>query len=286
MRGQFYERPEGNGYEYTDLAVERRRANCTIPGVEYRMREADGGTWECIRISSDEGAASIGRPIGIYDTLNVGRMDSLTEDDIDDAIEEIAHKLCEIFDTVGILPERILVVGLGNRALTPDSVGPKAAQIIKPTLHISELDDDAFTMLECSEIAVITPGVMSESGMDSTEIIKGVCRRIVPDVILAIDSIATGSYERLGTTIQISDTGIFPGSGVGNTRMPLCRDTLGIPVIAIGTPTVIDSRAFMGTEYKKIPSMLVAPREIDEITTVAARIIGGAVNQAFGISLY
>lgn len=290
MRYYFADRKEKEKNMYTDLAVERQRADTAVRGVEYTSSECDGGVWERVRIFSEEGARSIGRPCGNYDTLNTGRMDLLGEDEISDATEAVSRKLCEVMDNLGAIPDRILVVGLGNRSLTPDSVGPKAAAAVKPTMHIKEFDEETFDSLDCSEIAILSPGVPAESGMDSAEVIRGVCRRILPDVIIAVDSIATRSTERLGTTVQISDTGIFPGSGIGNTHSALSEDTLGVPIISVGVPTVIDSRVFaMGNDGGKLPdgeAMLVSPKEIDEITDVAARIIGGAINQAFGISVY
>jgi spore protease len=285
MRSYFTDRNEGADI-YTDLAIERRRADTDMKGVEYRSSECAGGIWECVRVFSDEGARSIGRPKGHYDTLNTGRMDLLGEEEIEDAQEAIAKKLCEIFDGCKITPDRILIVGLGNRSLTPDSVGPKAAGVVKPTLHIKEFDEEMFTALGCSEIAVLCPGVCAESGMESSEIIKGVCNRLLPDAVIAVDAIATHSSERLGTTVQISDTGLFPGSGVGNLRAAVSEDTVGVPVISIGIPTVIDSRVF-DTSRSNVhigEPMLVAPKEIDEITSIGARIVGGAINQAFGIS--
>lgn len=270
-----------DGDFYTDLAIERRHADTNVKGVEYKSSECDGGIWECVRIFSEEGAESIGRPMGSYDTLNTGKMELLDEDAILDATDAVARKLCEMVDKVGAIPDRLLVVGLGNRSLTPDAVGPKAAKNVKPTLHISSFDDDEFDNLECSEIAVICPGVMAETGMESSAIIRGVSLKTHPDAIIAIDSIATSSKERLGSTVQISNTGIFPGSGIGNTRDALTEQNLGIPIISIGVPTVIDSRVFGDKE-----SMLVVPKDIEEITTVAARIIGGAINQAFGICPY
>ncbi len=290
MRSYFTDRKEDKASMFTDLAVERRRADPEVRGVEYRSSECSVGIWECVKISSDEGARSIGRPKGRYDTLSTGRMDLLSEDEIDDATEEIAKKLCESIDGTSAIPERLLIVGLGNRNLTPDSVGPKAASIVKPTLHIKVFDEEMFESLECSEIAVIAPGVTAESGLESSEIIKGVSRRILPDAIIAVDAIATRSVERLGSTVQISDTGLFPGGGIGNSRNAITEDSLGIPVIAIGVPTVIDSRIFGLTDGAKFKpegeAMMVSPKEIDEITTNAARIIGGAINQAFGISPY
>lgn len=287
MRNYYTERDGIEAGGYTDLAVERRRINAETRGVEYKSAECDGGIWECVRILSDDGARSIGRPRGRYDTLNTGRMDLLGESEIGDATEEIAKKLCETVEASSVIPERLLIVGLGNRELTPDSVGPKAAAIVKPTLHIKEFDRDMFLGLECSELAVLCPGVTAQSGIESAEVIRGVTRRIMPDAVIAIDAIATRSPERLGSTVQISDTGLFPGSGVGNSRAALNEDTLGVPVIAVGVPTVIDSRVFGGkaSVFDGEP-MLVAPKEIDEITTVAAQIIGGAINQAFGISPY
>ncbi len=290
MKSYYTDRKEKDASFYTDLAVERRRANINTPGVEYTSYESDMGIWECVRIFSIEGARSIGRPCGKYYTFSTGRLDLLAEDEIDDATEEIAKKLCEAIDDIEVIPTRILVVGLGNKNLTPDSVGPKSAKIVKPTLHIKDFDKEMFEALDCSEIAVLCPGVTAESGIDASEVIKGVTRRILPDVIIAVDAIATRSVERLGTTVQISDTGLFPGSGIGNARVGITEDTLGIPIISIGVPTVIDSRVFTAdaSGEKKLSgeAMLVAPKEIDEITEVAGRIIGGAINQAFGISAY
>ncbi len=277
MKNYFTDRKD-DGRFYTDLAIERRRADPDAKGVEYKSEECDGGIWECVRIYSADGEREIGRPIGNYDTLNTGKMELLDEDGILDATEAVARKLCERMDGVQAIPDRLLIVGLGNRNLTPDAVGPRAAANVKPTLHISSYDEEAFQDLECSEIAVLCPGVTAESGMESADIIRGVCRKITPDAIIAIDSIATASKERLGSTVQISDTGIFPGSGVGNARDALTEKNLGIPIISVGVPTVIDSRVLGDTE-----AMLVVPKDIDEITTVAARIIGGAINQAFGI---
>ena len=285
MKRYFTERKGENENLYTDLAVERRRVDTDVRGVEYKSSECEVGVWEDIRIYSEEGARALGRPTGNYSTLNIGRMDLICEDEIEEVSEAVSKKLCEMVDSLGIIPERILVAGLGNRNLTPDSVGPKTAEIVKPTLHIKEMDEETFYTLGCSEIAVITPSVSALSGLDSAEVVKGVARRIIPDVILAVDAIATRSVERLGTTVQISDTGIFPGSGVGNSRGAVNEVTMGAPTIAIGVPTVIDFRCFENGR-KSDTAMLVAPKEIDEITSIAARIIGGAINQAFGISPY
>ena len=273
----------------SDLACERGRVDTGIQGVELKKECSGGYVWERIRISSEEGARSIGRPIGNYDTLTLPRMDKLDEEEIDDAANEIAKELCLAADRLNIYPERLLVVGLGNAELTPDSVGPKTANAINATMHIKEFDGAMFGDLECSEIAVITPGVMAQSGMEASELIMGICDRIMPDAVLAIDALASKSAKRLGTTIQISDTGIFPGSGIGNSRAPLNKKTLGIPVIAIGVPTVINARLLLADSgirsfgHDGIENMFVSPREIDGITAASSKIISHGINQAFGI---
>ncbi len=271
---------------YTDLALERRRADLTERGVEYNKELCPPGTWERVRITSEEGAKGIGRPRGIYDTLTLPRLDTADDDVLYDAQEEIAKRLCTICDDISVLPGRILVVGLGNGKVTADSVGVKSATRVKPTMHIREYDEDFFDELECSEISVLCPGVPALTGMDTATTVRAICEGIAPDVILAIDAITTRSRTRLGNTIQISDTGVFPG-GMGNLKTPITRSAIGVPVIGIGVPTVIDSRLFRNesriSEYDFEP-LFISPREIDEITDNAALIIGGAINQAFGLA--
>lgn len=267
---------------YTDLACERRRASVDTDGVEYEKTSCPAGSWERVKITSEIGSREIGRPCGIYDTLNLMQMDTLDEEDVADAQEEVAKRLCEICDDIAVMPARILVVGLGNGRLTSDSVGPKSATRVKPTMHIREMDEDFFDKLDCSEIAVFSPDVSAYSGMDSRDSVKAICEAIVPDVVIAVDSIMTKSRERLGCTVQISDTGIFPG-GIGNLKGPITRQTLGVPVIGIGVPTVMDLRQFCDRESANNSAPLyISPREIDMITDNASKIISGAINQAFG----
>ncbi len=273
---------------YTDLALERRKADTNISGIEYRKWDGDCGTWEAVDVRSEAGARAIGKPEGSYYTLSTGRMDMLSGSEIFDCQEEIARQLCQMCDKERIFPGRILVVGLGNAALTPDSIGVKSARNVRPTLHIYKNAPESFEELECSEIAVCTPDVSSNTGLDSAETVKSISRRIVPDLIICIDAIATQNPKRLGSTVQLSNTGVSPGSGVGNKISAIDYENMGCFVFTIGVPTVIDSRLLCDTggtissEFGE-SGMLVVPREIDEICTVAARIIGGAINQAFGI---
>ncbi len=292
MYGYYTERENEGSIPYTDLALERRRADTTLEGVEYSKEIGIFGTWERIKITSEAGAKSIGRPIGIYDTLDTSKMEMLDEEEIDDSIDEIARELCYLCDTEDIIPERILVAGLGNPSLTPDSLGPRCAQKIKPTMHIREHDERFFYALECSEIAAVVPNVSAVTGIDALTVIKGICDIINPDVVIAIDGLASRSADRLGSTIQLSTTGMLPGSGLGHKRMAINKETVGCPVIGIGIPTVIDSRLFgLSSESdsksrrfrKRSEAMFVSPKEIDEIVEIGARIIGGGINQAFGM---
>ena len=283
MYSYYYEKERSERDFYTDLAAERKKADETVDGVEYEKSECALGTWERVRITGEEGERSVMRPMGVYDTLNLGRLDALSEDELYDAREEISRRLCDIFDECGIFPGRILVVGFGNRNLTADSVGPKSAEAVKPTLHISEYNPQLFDALDCSEIAVFCPGVPALSGMDSSDSVRSLCERLSPDAVIAIDSIATRSTARLGSTFQISTTGLFPG-GVGNLHSPITKSSMGAPVIGIGVPTVIDSRALC-QNLSSDERLFISPREIDEITDNAAFVIGGAINQAFGLCL-
>ncbi len=277
---------------FTDLACERYRADTDVRGVSYKKIQSPAGIWERISITSVEGAKSIGRPMGIYDTLNVGRMDLLDEEQIADARDEIAEELKELFSEMNILARRILVVGLGNPHLTADSLGFATAEAVKPTIHIKNVDESFFSTLECSEIAVIKPGVPASSGLESIVTVSGIAKRINPNAIIAIDAVASSSASRLGSTIQISNTGIIPGGGLGNHKSAINEESTGAPVISIGVPTVMSSMLFcrdISSENqnhytaKELRGMFVSPKEINEIVSVSAKIIGGGINRAFGL---
>ena len=262
---------------YSDLACERRKARPECQGVEFKKQSERGFLWEKIRITSAEGEREIGRPIGRYDTLALKRADLILGEEIFDCADEVARELKQIFEGQGIAPERVLAVGLGNEALTPDSLGAKCASRIRPTMHLPR------KMLNgVCEVAVFCPGVSSRSGIDSIDSVRAICKHILPDAVIAIDSLTARSPERLGATLQFSDTGICPGGGVGGKHRELSKKTLGIPVIAIGMPTVVSAGALCKSAEGALVSMLVAPREIDVIVDTAAEIIALGINQALG----
>ena len=288
MYSYYTERDMSDRFGHTDLACERRRVDLSTPGIDYKKEILPVGVMERIKITSSEGAREIGRPMGIYDTLELARMDVLDSEGISDAQRELADELVYIFNKTNVFPGRILVVGLGNPTLTPDSIGCECTKRTRPTLHISEFDRPFFESLACSEIAVCTPGVNATSGMDALVTVKALAKEIKPDAIIAIDALSSRSTERLGSTIQISNTGICPGSGLGNARSKIDEESVGVPVIAVGVPTVIDSRIFLQGDVSRINefhSMFVSPKEINDIVNAAAEIIGGGINQAFGICI-
>lgn len=270
----------------SDLALERRRADLTLEGVDYRVDPCPVGKWERLRIYSEEGAKSIGRPMGLYDTLSTKRMDCFDPIEIEDAKDEIASELCRMFECTKTYPDKLLVVGLGNSRLTPDAIGPLAAADVQATMHLCELDKKAFFMLECSAISVLIPRVTSESGIDTAKTVKSLAKEINPDAVIAIDALAARAPERLGRTVQISSTGIFAGSGLGLCGSAIDEKSIGCPVFAIGVPTVINAD-YLSCEEKESDThsgMFVSPKEINIIVENAAKIISGGINQAFGIS--
>lgn len=268
----------------SDLACERRRVNPSATGITYQKDDSVIGEWERIVVLNEDGEREIGRPKGRYDTLALPKIAELDYIDVEDAIETVAEELISLCEKNRISPSRVLVVGLGNRELTPDSVGVRVAEKIQPTMHIARADRDMFEELKCSEIAVLVPGVKGTNGIDTADVVGGLAERICPSVVIAIDSLAARSPSRLGSTIQFCDTGIHPGSGVGSHERAIDEDLVGAPVISIGVPTVIDSKLMVeGDDGGLTENMLVCPKEIDTTVEVASRIIAGGINGAFGL---
>ncbi len=227
----------------TDLAVENKEMyheenDVEISGVEIKEDMKDSIKVLEIKITTEAGAESMGKPIGSYVTIEIPKID-----EIDDKLK----RKCS--DTIGaelkkMLPEKknlnALVVGLGNTKVTPDALGPLTADKITATRHyFLTYKDKMESGVGC--VSAITPGVMGDTGVESVDIVKGVVDNIKPDVVIAIDALAARNKDRINTTIQISNTGINPGAGMGNHRKGLNKESLGVEVIAIGVPTVIDS---------------------------------------------
>ena len=231
----------------TDLALEAREKfeedNVEIKGVRVaeETREKSEIKITTMVIETENGAKAMGKPKGTYITLEAANMDCQDED----YHREISVELARIVKK--LMPRKkealsVLVAGLGNREVTPDALGPRVVDNMMITRHVlKEFGKYAFGEEEVNAVSGIVPGVMAQTGMESQEIIKGVVDETKPDVMVAIDALAARSTRRLSRTIQITDTGINPGSGVGNHRHGLSEKTIGIPVIAIGVPTVVDA---------------------------------------------
>lgn len=242
----------------TDLALETsekfKEDNVEIKGVRLTEEEAENGEIKITRvvIETENGAKAMGKPKGTYVTLEAPGMSEQDED----YHREISEQLARVLDE--LLPQKegplsILVVGLGNREVTPDALGPRVVDNMMITRHIiKEFGKYAFGQAGTNQISSIVPGVMAQTGMESLEIVKGIIDETSPDCIIAVDALAARSTRRLGRTIQITDTGINPGSGVGNHRHGLNRESAGIPVIAIGIPTVVDAATIVSDTMESL----------------------------------
>lgn len=232
----------------TDLALERRelyrKSNSIeneIDGVE--TQEEDVG--ENIKISrvkvvNKNGEEALAKPIGDYITIDIKKLKIATEEDIGSAAEVLTKELKTLIEKHVTSKDDVLVVGLGNIYVTPDSLGPKVINEIDVTRHILTYMPNVLSE-DTRPVSAISPGVLGTTGIETLEIIKGIVENIKPKLLIVIDALASRSIERISSTIQLADTGITPGAGVGNTRKDLSMETLGIPVIALGIPTVVEA---------------------------------------------
>ncbi len=232
----------------TDMALERRdiykKANDIedeIPGIETEENE-DGENIRItkVKITNEQGEKALGKPIGDYVTIDTKNLKYASEDDIERVAINLSLRLQEIMNKHITKEDDILVVGLGNMASTPDSLGPKVIQDIDITRHLIKY---APQYLEngVRPVSAISPGVLGTTGIETQEILQGIIQNVKPKIVVVIDSLASKSIERISSSIQISDTGIVPGGGVDNARKELSKKTLGIPVIAIGVPMVVEA---------------------------------------------
>ena len=284
----------------TDLACERHGAAADRSGCTYTEEERGICRLHTLHVETEEAAARLGTPRGTYETLffpppweNGTEEDAAVEEELSRLLEKTAAAVLGGDDFTG---RRILVVGLGNRRMTADAVGPRAADGITATAHLRAYRPSLLSRLLCAEVAVMVPGVMAQSGMESADLIRSAVAVFRPHLVLLIDALAARSFDRLGTTIQLADSGMAPGSGIGNCRAPLSPETLGCPVISVGVPTVTDTDTLLrdrleeagvtppedGTEGGRY---FVSPRDADLLTEKLARCIAGAVNTVFGIPL-
>ncbi len=271
----------------TDLAVERCEflGKKALSGVEIDSFKAPKAKVTRIDVLNSEGETAIGKPVGRYVTVEVTPFAKHAQF-IDDSLNAVAEEIRRIIPSEG----SVLVAGLGNMRITPDALGPKCASMIFSTRHITGelLKATGLDGLRC--VSSFSTGVMGETGAEAGEMIKGVVQTVKPDFVITVDALAARNVERLGTTIQMCNTGIVPGSGVGNARQEISEKTIGVPVISLGVPTVVDAATLImdcvgryddeEAIVEQAGSMMVTPREVDLMIERAAKLTSLAINCA------
>lgn len=305
----------------TDLADERRdlykKANKIeneVEGVEAEEEQVtDKIKVTRVKITNEQGEQAIGKAKGNYITIDIQKMNIITEEEAEKASETLANELRKLVENKIQSKEDVLIVGLGNEEVTPDALGPNVVKDIEVTRHIINylpqyIDENA------RPVSAIAPGVLGTTGIETLEVIRGVVDNIKPKLLIVIDALASRSMERISSTIQLSDTGIVPGAGVGNTRKELTENTLGIPVIAIGIPTVVETAVVVNDaldlfieklqqeaksndylnqlkeedNYEQIKEALlpkdfnfiVTPKEIDELILNMSEVVARGINMS------
>ncbi len=275
----------------TDLALERWElahsdAGRATDGVTHRCKTMHGIEVHTMEIHSEDAATDLCKPCGFYYTISMEKAMKRQSEGFLHCVYSVSHVLRQL------LPRRrrVLVACLGNPAITPDSVGPLTAGHLMVTRHLKAHLPETFA--EFGEVSVICPGVLGTTGIESAMLVKGAVDAVKPDAVIAVDALAASEPDRLCRTIQICNTGIAPGSGVGNRRYALNRETLGVPVIAAGVPTVLDAGALIQKftapvgaaicrpPNSTIPDMMVTPREIDTCVADSAKLLGYGINFA------
>ena len=304
----------------TDMADERKdiykKANNleNIPGIETSESTVnDNIKTNIVKITNEQGEQAIGKPIGTYVTVDIKNLKLATDEDIQKASDVVKDELKKIIDSHCESQDEILVVGLGNQFVTPASLGPKVVSEIEVTKHFIKYTPQ-YVVEGTRSVCAIAPGVLGTTGIETSEIIRGIVDKVQPKMLIVIDSLASKSIERISSTVQISDTGIVPGGGVGNAREELSEKSIWIPVIAIGVPMVVESAVlvndcldlFIGKlqneaksndylnelkekdNYEEIKeslnptgyNMIVTPKEIDDLIENMKDIVSTAINSA------
>lgn len=305
----------------TDLASERRdlykKANSIedeISGIESTKEEInDKIAVERVKITNEEGEKAIGKPKGTYITIDIKQLKLAQDEDIEKSAEALSKELSSVIDAHIGKQDEILVVGLGNIYVTPDALGPKVINEIEVTRHIinylPQYVEEGTRM-----VSAISPGVLGTTGIETLEIIKGIVDNIHPKLVIVIDALASRSIERISSTVQLSDTGIIPGAGVGNKRTEISEVTLGIPVVAIGIPTVVETAVLVNDSldlfitklqeeaksndylnqlkeqdnYEEIKeallpkdyNLIVTPKEIDDLIENMSEVVAKGINMS------
>ena len=297
----------------TDLALENReiyrlaqKIENEIPGIETEVDDSDSDMLVTkVKILTNEGAEALGKPIGNYITIESQMMNDEVESIDNKIIQKVADTIKDISHLVK--KDTVLVVGLGNGDVTPDALGPKVVENLQITRPLIEYAPE-YVKEGTRAVSAIIPGVLGTTGIETSEIVKGIVERVKPDLVIVIDALASKNMDRISKTIQIADTGIIPGSGVGNSRFAITKETLGVPTIVIGVPTVVGiptivdeaisyviektteddaekdklkNKNYMKEilENKKFDFM-VTPKDIDDIINNLSNLVANSINVA------
>lgn len=292
-------------YFRTDLAYESANRLGEIEGTEHSSKDDCFCRIERLSILTDEASEKLSRPIGKYTTIFTPKLWQLWDAEVESISESLARELLSLILSSCKIKKisqsfSVLAVGLGNSSITADAIGPDTIDRLTVTRHIKAYNKEIFDDIGYCEISAIVPGVLGKTGIESFEIIKSAANEVNPNLIIAIDALAAADVERLASTVQLSDTGINPGAGIGNLRAEISKKTLGVPVISLGIPTVADSStiildAFSKANIEEIPDSMhkhlesgvgyyVTPKESDLITEKAAILLSRAISDALVIS--
>ena len=279
----------------TDLAIESASdLNVEhLKGIKQKVEKIEGLTVTEIKIKEEAAAKHLGKPIGNYVTIEFPSLSKNCEN-LEKKIKVVAKEIKKLIPKEGL----IFVVGLGNSSITPDALGPKVIESILATRHLKKELKKSSDLSKLRAVAALAPGVLGQTGIEVAEIISSICKNTNPEAVLVIDALAAKELYRLGKTIQIASTGILPGSGVGNKRPAINKKTIGVPVISIGIPTVVDALSlayhffseetpisdnkenFLKNLKNDMKPMIVTPREIDLLIERSAEITAMAINLA------
>ena len=275
----------------TDLAVEaieNHKTAAALPHVRQSDRTLEGFAVHEVRILSEDAAREIGKPQGRYLTLELDALIRREEDAFPRACKALSTLLRELLPHPNDGP--VLIAGLGNRMITPDAIGPQTADHVIATRHLVAQSPAIFA--DWRPGSALAPGVLGQTGVETGEVICGVLDRVRPAAVIAVDALAAGRLSRLLRTVQLADTGITPGAGVGNARAALNKETLGVPVIAVGVPTVVDGATLAHEISSQLGQpacealddlsqpVMITTRDIDREVADISRMIGYAVNMA------
>lgn len=263
----------------TDLAMEahdlaQRESKGVIDGITSETKKYNDIKITRIEILTDEAGKRLGKAKGNYITFETPYL-KYSQDDYNDTIRLISYELIKMANVDE--SDTVLIAGLGNRAITPDALGCKVVDNLLVTRHMREFID-----APTGTVCAISPGVLGTTGIETTDVVKGITEKISPSVIIAVDALAAADLSRISTTIQISDTGIQPGAGVGNNRKGLNYETLGVKVIALGVPTVIDAAAISDCEIPdELSPLIVTTKDIDLVIERMSKAVASGINLAF-----